>query len=145
MDIDECSLYSGQICGSYAKCENKIGSYLCHCESGFKNNNGKGTCQDIDECADNPNLCQHMCVNTWGSYRCSCQSGFRLSADNKTCTDIDECKEYGDNNLCIGICDNTPGSYSCVCPRGYRLGSDGRTCQGMYQIFFFFFQKSKSF
>ena len=129
MDVDECNLYGGKICGSGGRCENTVGSYRCTCDAGFETDAG-GICQDIDECETTPGMCQHMCSNTWGGYRCGCQPGFRLNPDNRTCSDINECTEFKNNNLCIGVCENTPGSYGCRCPEGYRLGVDGRTCQG---------------
>ncbi|KAG8039052.1 hypothetical protein G9C98_003359 [Cotesia typhae] len=129
IDIDECSMFSGNVCGSGGRCENTVGSYRCVCDAGYEKSS-KGTgCQDTNECEKSPGICQHNCVNTWGSYRCSCKPGYRLHSDNRSCTDVDECTEFKDNNLCVGICDNTPGSYSCRCPEGYRLGSDARTCQ----------------
>ncbi|XP_043279236.1 fibrillin-2-like isoform X2 [Venturia canescens] len=136
VDIDECSIYASQsyggVCGTNARCENTVGSFRCVCESGFENvAHGSGVCQDVDECARSPGLCQHDCVNAWGSYRCTCKPGFRLNPDNRSCTDIDECVEFKENNLCIGICENTPGSYACSCPNGYKLSPDGRTCQDM--------------
>lgn len=130
VDVDECSVFSGQVCGSNSHCENTVGSYRCICETGFENIGSDKTCIDIDECRQSPGICQHRCINAWGSYRCACNPGFRLNIDNRSCSDIDECLEFKENNLCVGICKNTPGSYSCQCPSGYRLGSDQRTCQG---------------
>ncbi|KAK9889438.1 hypothetical protein WA026_004707 [Henosepilachna vigintioctopunctata] len=124
-DIDECKYY--KVCYHNANCVNTVGSYRCDCKEGFTDN-GSG-CEDIDECARAPNLCEHKCVNTWGSYRCACQAGFTLNMNNRTCSDIDECERFKDKKLCIGPCENIPGSYQCTCPNGYRLGLDKRTCQ----------------
>ncbi|XP_008553599.1 fibrillin-1 [Microplitis demolitor] len=129
IDIDECSIFNGNVCGSSGRCENTVGSFRCVCDAGFEKSSKGIACQDINECERSPGICQHNCFNMWGSYRCSCKPGYRLNADNRSCVDIDECTEFRENNLCIGICDNTPGSYSCRCPDGYRLGSDARTCQ----------------
>lgn len=130
IDIDECSIYNGNICGPSGRCENTVGSFTCVCDEGFEKSSRGTACEDINECEQNPGICQHDCNNVWGSYRCNCRAGFRLNSDNRSCTDVDECEEYKDNNICVGLCDNTPGSYSCRCPDGYRLGQDSRTCQG---------------
>ena len=47
----------------------------CVCDAGFS---GNGTiCQDIDECSDDPTLCDNgQCLNYPGSFRCECEMGF---------------------------------------------------------------------
>ena len=137
VDVDECSIYrvknNGTICGQNGRCENTVGSYRCVCDAGFSNveiGHGFGVCEDVDECQESPELCEHDCTNTRGSYRCSCKSGFRFNSDNESCTDIDECEESEENNLCDDICVNTPGSYACTCSTGYQLNNDNKTCQG---------------
>ena len=45
-----------------------------------------GTFADVDECRENPNICQHgRCTNTPGGYRCDCSSGYVPSEDGKIC------------------------------------------------------------
>ena len=35
------------------------------------------TCQDIDECSEDPTLCQHgECNNFPGGFRCDCKMGY---------------------------------------------------------------------
>ena len=56
-------------------CNNTIGSYTCKCGDGFVAvAGGQGTCNDIDECADqnSATVCQKQfnCVNTDGSFWC---------------------------------------------------------------------------
>ncbi|CAG5093734.1 Similar to FBN3: Fibrillin-3 (Homo sapiens) [Cotesia congregata] len=109
IDIDECSMLSGNVCGSGGRCENTVGSYRCVCDAGYEKSSKGTACQDTNECEKSPGICQQNCVNTWGSYRCSCKPGYRLHSDNRSCTDVDECTEFKENNLCVGICDNTPG------------------------------------
>ncbi|GFR97298.1 thrombospondin-4, partial [Elysia marginata] len=55
-------------------CINTLGSYTCgDCPSGYT---GKGiTCEDVNECQQNPCYPGVTCINTRGSYQCaSCPS-----------------------------------------------------------------------
>uniref|UniRef100_A0A3Q0SSD2 Fibulin 5 n=1 Tax=Amphilophus citrinellus TaxID=61819 RepID=A0A3Q0SSD2_AMPCI len=107
-------------------CANIPGSYSCSCNPGFILNPDSRTCQDVDECADEP--CSHGCFNTYGSYMCNCNEGFELASDGTTCIDLDECS-FSDF-LCQYRCVNTPGSFSCICPPAYYVHEDGRSCEG---------------
>ncbi|XP_071442617.1 fibulin-1-like [Hetaerina americana] len=129
VDIDECARYADKVCSIHSVCHNTPGSYRCLCKPGFKEGSDGQTCEDVDECTENDNICQHNCLNVWGSFRCTCNPGFTLHSDNRTCRDIDECKIFKENRLCIGPCINEPGSYHCTCPSGYKIGTDGRSCQ----------------
>lgn len=41
---------------------------------------------DMDECADNVNLCENgQCLNAPGGYRCECEMGFTPTEDSKAC------------------------------------------------------------
>ena len=43
-------------------------------------------CPDMDECADNVNLCENgQCLNAPGGYRCECEMGFTPTEDSKAC------------------------------------------------------------
>ncbi len=70
--------------------------------------------QDINECAQNPNICTNgACENLLGTYRCICNPGYQVDSSGKTCTDINECAV--DNLLCDGgQCRNTPGSFQVI-------------------------------
>ncbi|XP_046299854.1 adhesion G protein-coupled receptor E1 isoform X2 [Marmota monax] len=74
-DIDEC-LTSG-ICPEHSTCVNSVGSYHCSCQAGFFSNGS--TCEDVDECSQDPPPCgpNAVCTNTPGSYGCRCTAGFR--------------------------------------------------------------------
>uniref|UniRef100_A0A8C6A1B7 Adhesion G protein-coupled receptor E1 n=1 Tax=Marmota marmota marmota TaxID=9994 RepID=A0A8C6A1B7_MARMA len=74
-DIDEC-LTSG-ICPEHSNCVNSVGSYHCSCQAGFFSNGS--TCEDVDECSQDPPPCgpNTVCTNTPGSYGCRCTAGFR--------------------------------------------------------------------
>uniref|UniRef100_K7FDM0 Adhesion G protein-coupled receptor E1 n=1 Tax=Pelodiscus sinensis TaxID=13735 RepID=K7FDM0_PELSI len=87
-DIDECQGPTGVNCGPNATCTNKPGSFHCACNDGFNSSSGKATfthmsensCQDVDECAENPAICglSLYCTNTPGNYTCQCPPGYTL-------------------------------------------------------------------
>jgi len=44
------------------------------------------SCDDIDECKENPRICNGgKCTNTPGSFTCSCSGGLTTSPDGNTC------------------------------------------------------------
>ena len=45
-------------------------------------------CPDIDECAVDSTLCEHMCNNTIGSYECSCEEGYQLLEGTGLCEGV---------------------------------------------------------
>uniref|UniRef100_A0A671TUS3 Latent-transforming growth factor beta-binding protein 4 n=1 Tax=Sparus aurata TaxID=8175 RepID=A0A671TUS3_SPAAU len=114
-NVNEC-VQSPGVC-SVGECVNTMGSYRCVCPPGYRSNSQQTSCQDVDECQQNP--CSNgRCDNTPGSYRCVCRLGYRLSGN--TCTDVDECAEP---SQCPGqMCVNSVGSYRCMsCRPGYTL------------------------
>ena len=96
-----------------------------------------------NDCAANPNACEHVCHTHNDSYYCSCYSGYRLASNGRTCdgqlfynckavlnllTEIDECSEG--ISSCNMQCINTIGSYYCTCFTGFHLMNDNYTCKG---------------
>ncbi|XP_041363896.1 fibrillin-2-like [Gigantopelta aegis] len=112
-DLDECIMMQHN-CRD--QCINTPGSFMCGCPDGYRRRND-GRCEDIDECAETPNLCGPVgtCHNTQGSYKCVCPRGYRPDKSGKKCIDEDECKD----GQCAGECENIPGSYRCECPPGF--------------------------
>ncbi|KAK5619115.1 hypothetical protein CRENBAI_025776 [Crenichthys baileyi] len=108
-------------------CENTPGSYRCSCTTGFSLALDGNSCDDVNECDNNP--CSQECVNIYGSFQCYCREGYYLKEDRYTCEDIDECSQsIGD--LCAFKCINVVGSYRCACPpHGYVSAANGRTCR----------------
>ena len=52
----------------------------CDCPGGMAKTDGK-TCQDINECMIDPNICRGgVCVNTEGSFTCNCPDGLTLDS-----------------------------------------------------------------
>lgn len=91
VDIDECSV-DINICLN-GRCENREGSYHCHCHPGYilTVHNESRTCNDIDECAREVSPCSHRCLNLPGSYQCGCPYGQILIEDGHTCGFSDLC------------------------------------------------------
>lgn len=109
-DINECS--NASACVGVATCSNTIGSYLCHCPSGFFYNYTTPSCLDIDECLNSTNCRGSVgCSNTIGSYACICPGGYNYNFSTSVCQDINECLNA---TTCTGAtCLNTIGSYAC--------------------------------
>uniref|UniRef100_A0A8C3Q1V5 Latent-transforming growth factor beta-binding protein 1 n=1 Tax=Chrysolophus pictus TaxID=9089 RepID=A0A8C3Q1V5_CHRPC len=115
-DVDECADLAIQCLGG--ECRNTLGSYECHCQTGFELINGT-VCQDVNECL-NSEICSPNgeCLNSHGSYFCICAPGFSSSAGGVNCQDVDECT---DKSRCSqGQCLNTEGSYRCLCENGFK-------------------------
>ncbi|EDW93799.2 multiple epidermal growth factor-like domains protein 6 [Drosophila yakuba] len=123
-DINECDLQdtdpdTGRVTHRYCehKCENTIGSYICHCPQGYH------LLEDRQRCMwDGAKLPSTKTPPTVKE----CLPGLELSANGSTCQDIDECEK----NLhhCSHICSNKWGGYLCSCPRGWKL-INNTTCQ----------------
>ena len=47
------------------------------CPIGFKVNDDKNNCVDIDECKTTQCPYYSKCINTEGSYRCQCNDGYK--------------------------------------------------------------------
>ena len=62
---------------------------MCVCPQGFRKLGSGDECEDINECAGNPDICQGggKCINTAGSYICECTLGYELSPDGTECLD----------------------------------------------------------
>ncbi|XP_029962713.1 nidogen-1 [Salarias fasciatus] len=122
-------------CDTNAVCRPGQGNqFTCQCAAGF---NGDGrSCYDIDECAENPQICgpHAICNNQPGTFRCECEDGYQFGNDGQTCVAadraVDACEE-GTHSCDIAEraqCSYTGGSsYICSCRAGY-IG-DGRNCQ----------------
>ncbi|XP_030676450.1 adhesion G protein-coupled receptor E2 isoform X2 [Nomascus leucogenys] len=130
-DINECASPSKVSCGKFADCKNSEGSYHCMCSPGYElasgaktfKNDSENTCQDVDECQQNPRLCKSYgtCVNTLGSYACQCLPGFKIKPeDPKLCTDVNECTSGQNPCHSSTHCLNNVGSYQCRCRPGWQ-------------------------
>ncbi|XP_064619862.1 fibrillin-2-like isoform X2 [Lineus longissimus] len=106
--------------------------YLCPGGPGFQPNTLTIILEDIDECAEFPNLCAGgTCRNSFGSFTCICPPGYSLDTATYACEDIDECLVNPDICGAGGTCINNRGSYSCVCPDNTKLMPGGDSCMDM--------------
>ncbi|XP_012584651.1 PREDICTED: CD97 antigen isoform X2 [Condylura cristata] len=130
-DINECGPPVTVSCGKFADCQNTDGSYYCTCIPGYElvsggatfRNESENTCQDVEECKQNPKICKSrsICINTQGSYTCKCQPGFELNPkDPKQCTDVNECSSGQNPCHKTTHCLNFVGGYECRCRPGWR-------------------------
>ncbi|XP_005998138.1 vitamin K-dependent protein S [Latimeria chalumnae] len=127
-DLDECKDPENPGGGCSQRCSNLVGSFRCLCEDGYYLDADKRTCQDINECKKEWNICgKAHCENTPGKYECQCSEGYRYNATSKSCEDVDECFE----NVCAQNCVNTQGSFLCYCDgkAGFKLGKDLKHCE----------------
>ncbi|KAK3090046.1 hypothetical protein FSP39_008801 [Pinctada imbricata] len=51
--------------------------HRCECLPGFRLV-GNSSCEDINECLEDKQVCSQLCTNTKGSYKCSCVDGYEL-------------------------------------------------------------------
>uniref|UniRef100_A0A8C9PEQ8 Adhesion G protein-coupled receptor E5 n=1 Tax=Spermophilus dauricus TaxID=99837 RepID=A0A8C9PEQ8_SPEDA len=130
-DINECVPPMKVSCGKLADCQNVEGSYYCMCSPGYELRSGgtnftnasENTCQDVDECKQNPRICKgrSTCINTQGSYTCQCLPGFELNPeDPKLCTDVNECASGQNPCHKSAHCLNQVGGYQCRCRPGWK-------------------------
>lgn len=122
LGFDACA-YGVDGCPPNSQCSAGMGAEaVCTCKSGFLL--GKGSCQDVNECALSLADCATgaVCTNTEGSYTCTCGTGWK--GDGKSCADIDECA----TSPCplSADCSNTQGGFACTCKSGYF--GDGEDC-----------------
>lgn len=66
-----------------------MGSFICTCPEGYDLSPITQICEDIDECAINPGICENgQCVNTDGGAFCTCPDGFILEQNSMKCVDV---------------------------------------------------------
>lgn len=79
--MDECSERIDDCDRALQICQNSHGSFQCvdrpsrsrNCPAGFKWNDDKSDCEDVDECGeqlDDCSVADHLCRNTMGGYEC---------------------------------------------------------------------------
>jgi Calcium-binding EGF domain len=89
IDIDECAVQAN-VCLN-GRCENREGTFVCHCNAGYESSDSNKACVDVDECSREASPCSHRCLNLPGSYQCDCPYGQVLIEDGHTCGFSDLC------------------------------------------------------
>ncbi|XP_075248208.1 uncharacterized protein LOC142341182 [Convolutriloba macropyga] len=109
------------------ECNNEEGSYSCTCKPGAEPDADLVTCEDIEDCMNNPCVQGTCSENPPFPYKCECFSGYRETEKSgeygTICVDIDECAEGSD--FCDGgDCSNSAAfPYECTCLQGYSPGT----------------------
>ncbi|XP_054708894.1 LOW QUALITY PROTEIN: fibulin-1-like [Uloborus diversus] len=127
IDIDECMEGISNCDSSREICQNMQGSFQCipipsrnrNCPAGFKWNENKDNCNDVDECQEELDDCRlpdEECRNTIGGYECDakCSATMKFNTAQNKCVEIDVCSEgthtCKDDETCIPTMD----TYICV-------------------------------
>ncbi|NXY89714.1 TRBM protein, partial [Alcedo cyanopectus] len=90
-------------------------TFVCMCESGYRLAADSYSCEDDDDCAVVPKLCEQVCVNTEGGFECRCHSGYEM--EDGRCRPVSHCYEAP----CEQQCEDTPDGYLCGCFPGYAI------------------------
>lgn len=93
----------------------KPNDFTCMCETGYKLAADQQKCEDVDDCAQEPNPCPQVCVNTKGGFECRCFDGYELM-DGECVELMDPC--YGSD--CEYQCQPVNATnYRCICAEGF--------------------------
>ncbi|GFN88844.1 fibulin-2 [Plakobranchus ocellatus] len=135
-DINECSLFDGQLCSH--ECVKTDSGFYCSCPPGMTLDPvdnmtcmSDATLEDMTCELNNP--CEQTCIDKLeGGIECRCYPGYRLARDFVSCEDIDECQQG--SAICPRgqRCVNTRGRYTCMsarCPSGYELNPLNGQCE----------------
>uniref|UniRef100_A0A8C5DB33 coagulation factor Xa n=1 Tax=Gouania willdenowi TaxID=441366 RepID=A0A8C5DB33_GOUWI len=80
VDGDACD---SQPCAHGGLCKDGIGTYVCHCQTGYKGFNCEIVIPEL--CENKNGGCEHFCNVVGGSVKCSCADGHFLGLDDKSC------------------------------------------------------------
>lgn len=114
---------------------NFVGSYKCECSKGSMlvvDVDGNKSCQKIDYCSSELNMCDSICTSGDTGPVCSCLYGYELASDKRTCRrkiEIDGCESLGCSHMCTTRDPHGTGPAVCRCHKGYRLDqNDAKSC-----------------
>ncbi|XP_052777286.1 uncharacterized protein LOC128214704 isoform X2 [Mya arenaria] len=124
---DPCKQFYNKTCSHYCVILKSEDKAECRCSEGYRLMNNEVSCEEVNECAETPNICGNIatCTNLEGSFQCNCPSGTKLQNDGITCSECDEF-HHGVNCsqecMCLhGSCDKKHG---CDCNTGWM----GESC-----------------
>uniref|UniRef100_A0A8C1ERQ9 Latent transforming growth factor beta binding protein 3 n=1 Tax=Cyprinus carpio carpio TaxID=630221 RepID=A0A8C1ERQ9_CYPCA len=140
-DIDECVLFSNEICKE-GRCMNTQPGFECYCQQGFYYDSNLLECIDVDECHDESLCTNGHCLNTRGSFYCTCNPPWVPDALQKKCVfptvigmyrtaaHKDICfEEVDEDHMCTMPQNDLTVTYSeCCCHYGRGWGPECRTC-----------------
>ena len=104
---------------------------MCTCKSGFRLDDEKSMCVDVDECAETRDLCAPgRCINTEGGYECECPPAYMLSPDGLQCIDMrkENCYMEYDNSTCLSPMTRPQTRMVCCCSMGAAWGLACQEC-----------------
>ncbi|CAN8018601.1 unnamed protein product, partial [Ixodes persulcatus] len=133
----------GHLCEQYNpcmhKCRNSGTTLVCECHEGYRLEEDKKSCADVDECSEGLDDCgleQQTCLNTYGGFQClskdakECPAGYKWNEDS--CVDVNECAEslHACDARFEEECKNTVGGYVCdpMCSEGLRYSHHFEKC-----------------
>lgn len=127
-DINECTEFN--LCNG-GTCTNTPGGYRCVCPQGHKYNQEKKSCEDENECDNNPCV-GGTCTNTAGSFRCDCPSGSIYDAARRLCKDQREgnCYAIATDNKCSKNIASYVSKSECCNGLGQAWGNSCEKCSG---------------
>ncbi|KAI0239406.1 hypothetical protein LSAT2_009860 [Lamellibrachia satsuma] len=128
---------SGKCVGDDMYCQpsDDTSAFTCVCQLGYGYDAASGTCEDVDECAEETDDCDEdfraMCKNTVGSFTCQCKTPY-FEGDGRLCNRVDDEKcerTCPANKYCLRTTLRTVfGNFDadmCICQTGYKVSDSG--------------------
>uniref|UniRef100_S4R720 Fibulin-1 n=1 Tax=Petromyzon marinus TaxID=7757 RepID=S4R720_PETMA len=116
-DLDECTLYPGQLCQQL--CVNTAGSYRCACFPHHRLQADGRSCL--------PGEPRRRECRPWHTAKCANR---RSTASRLTLLTMNNCSSIKGGGPCSQQCHDTGLAPVCSCFAGHELKEDGHTCQG---------------
>ena len=126
---DACDCGEADNCHEDAFCTPEDdGTITCECNPGYTGD-GIDTCDNINECPDDPCADNAACADTLGGFTCACSLGYAGDPYDAGCDDINECET--ENGGCAQTCNNQQPDFICSCEGGYVLAANGLDCDNV--------------
>ncbi|XP_062464337.1 thrombomodulin [Pezoporus occidentalis] len=92
-------------------------NFVCMCEAGYRLAADGSSCEDDDDCAMVPSVCEQVCVNTEGGFECHCHRGYAMVDGHCQALPMSRCYKAP----CEQQCEEVPDGYRCSCFPGYAV------------------------